>query len=279
MRGVVSFFLLCPFAMIALASCGQRPLEPRDPTPGVPHFHVATFNMRDIASHDPETVDAVGNTGAEIVALQEVTDEWEPILRARYSARYPNMIFHADGSAGIGFLSVYPLREYKLISAPNGWHPASHIHVKTPAGWLGVLNVHLHSPEVGGTDSIGALQAVPKQHVDEINLFREESSHAPDPCFHGGPVLVLGDFNEGDDGAAVSYLEDLGFQNVLPLYHPGQFTWRHKSVGGQFNQALDHILFDGSMQSLNAYVGDGGTSDHLPVIAHFEASYPWPQTE
>jgi hypothetical protein len=34
----------------------------------------------------------------------------------------------------------------------------------------------------------------------------------------------------------------------------------------------DHILFDGSFEPIDAWVVRAGSSDHLPVVAHLEAS-------
>jgi endonuclease/exonuclease/phosphatase (EEP) superfamily protein YafD len=97
----------------------------------------------------------------------------------------------------------------------------------------------------------------------EIKDFAEE-------CSSEYPIIVLGDFNESPKGKAVRYLESRGFQNVLPLYHPGQPTWRFRSLGDQLTKTYDHILFNDALRPLNAWVERKGASDHLPVVAHFE---------
>ena len=271
-RPFVSFALFAASAALAcctICGCGKRPLEPRDPTPGVPYFRIATFNCDDKEESDPATIEAVGETGADVIALEEITPAWEANLRARYGKQYPYMAFRPNGAAGLAMLSIYPISEPQLLPAPNGFHPAWYTSVKTPAGWLRVLTVHLHSPDVGGLSSVSALQSLPGQHVEEMQDFTASA-------FDGGPTIVLGDFNEGPDGAAVSWLEDRGFDNALPLYHPGQFTWRHASVGNQFEQDLDHILFNGWLEPLNAYVIEAGNSDHIPVVALFQAPQAWP---
>jgi endonuclease/exonuclease/phosphatase (EEP) superfamily protein YafD len=76
--------------------------------------------------------------------------------------------------------------------------------------------------------------------------------------------MVLGDFNDGENGDAVAYLATLGLTDALPLFHPGQFTWRHPSLANQFDEALDHVLFDEWVEPLNAYVVNQGRSDHIP---------------
>ena len=85
-------------------------------------------------------------------------------------------------------------------------------------------------------------------------------------------VKVLGDFNEEEDGAAVRFLELRGFVNALPLFHPGQGTWRYRSIANQLDRALDHIFYGPGLTPLNAWVHRAGNSDHLPVIAHLEFS-------
>jgi endonuclease/exonuclease/phosphatase family metal-dependent hydrolase len=80
----------------------------------------------------------------------------------------------------------------------------------------------------------------------------------------------VGDFNEDEEGSAVRYLEGRGYRNALPLYHPGQGTWRYPSVAGQLEKMIDHILFDARLQPLNAWIRRIGRSDHMPVFAHLE---------
>jgi len=128
-----------------LSACGPEVLEPRDPTPGVPHFKVATYNVYSRMEDDPATLAAVGATGADIVCLQEVTPAWREALRSSYSDDYPYMLFEEDpGNRGLAVLSRYPLTGSELQFVRD-WHPAWHVSAQTPAGWLQLLNVHLRS--------------------------------------------------------------------------------------------------------------------------------------
>lgn len=237
------------------------------------HFKIATFNIHDQAATDPVTIDAIGQLDAEIIALEEVTHEAEPIIRARYAERYPYMLFHPSGSAGLGFLSQWPIEDHDLTDPGNGWHPAWHVWVHTPGGLLEALVVHLRAPEGKGFSNLASVAALSNDHRAEIQSFTAQ-------CAGDLPVVVLGDFNEKPDGAAVEFLEDRGFQNALPLYRPGQFTWKApRSVGGQFNSTIDHILFDPRMESLNAYTMNIGHSDHLPVVAYLQTSPTWKRVD
>lgn len=257
---------------VAVIGCGERPLEPRDPTPGVPHYVFQSYNVEAGDQGDPSTVSAVGAGDADVVCLQESTAEWEVVLRDRYSEQYPYQIYNHNvsdpGAKGLAVLSKFPVTDGGWHPGPNGWDPAWHLLVDTPAGRIQILNLHLRAAHDGNGNVVNSYLSSSDDHVFEIKQFMSL-------CGGDAPTLVVGDFNEGVDGAAVGYLEDRGFQNALPLYHPGQFTWKHASVANQFAQTLDHILFDGSFSPLNAWVEDIGGSDHIPVMAHLEAAYPW----
>lgn len=259
------------FALTAAASgCGPEVLTPRDPTPGVPHFKVATYNVLNEIEGDPATLAAVGATGADVICLQEVTPVWKQALLSRYSAEYPYMLFKdKPGVQGLAVLSRYPLTGSELQFVGD-WHPAWHVSAQTPAGWLQILIVHLRANFHGNGGRINSYVTVEEDHLLETKTFVE--SVVPEL-----PAIVLGDFNEVPSGASLKYLESLGYTNVLPLYRPGQYTWRQASVGDQLNAAIDHILFDDFMTPLNAYVVVRGNSDHIPVVAHFEASRSWPE--
>ena len=257
---------------VAVIGCGERPLEPRDPTPGVPHYVFKSYNVEVGDQDDPATVTAVGAGNADVVCLQETTPEWEDVIRSTYSDQYPYQLYNHNlpdaGAGGLAVLSKFPITDGGWQPGPNGWHPAWHLNVDTPAGRIQILNLHLRAAHDGNGNAVSSYLSSSDDHVFEIKQFM---SLAPSDA----PSLVIGDFNEGVEGAAIGYLEARGFRNALPLYHPGQFTWKHASVANQFSQTLDHILFDGSFAPLNAWVMDIGASDHIPVMAHLEAAHEW----
>jgi len=249
--------------LLVVAACGPVPLEPRDPDPGAPHFVVQTYNILDTGGPAPATLEAVGAGNADVICLQEVTPDWEQALRTRYEDAYPHMLFHPlDGSEGLGFLSRFPLTDLGIHEEIHGWHPAWHARVDLAMGPVQILNVHLRSMFTGRTNAVAAYFSTDSDHLQEIQAHSAYSeAHYP--------TLVVGDFNEEPDGSAIEYLEGLGFRNALPLFHPGQPTWRD-TASWQMEQTIDHILFDGAFTPLNSWVENLGSSDHLPVLAHFQ---------
>jgi endonuclease/exonuclease/phosphatase family metal-dependent hydrolase len=229
-----------------------------------------SYNVESDMQTDSATVEAVGAGDPDVIALQEVTPEWEDVLAARYAEQYPYQLYAAKGgAAGLAILAKFPIRDSGWhAGVAKDWHPAWHVLVDTPSGTIQLLNVHLRSAHLGNGNAVNSYLETNSDHEYQMSLFYND-------CGDDIPTLVMGDFNEGVDGGGVRFLEDRGFRNALPLYHPGQYTWRHSSVANQFTQTLDHILFDGHFEPLNAWVTRIGNSDHIPVYAHLEAAQPW----
>lgn len=245
------------FLLVALLGCAPR-LDVGKKPAGAGGFviTVATFNVHHPASSDPETVEAVGQTGADVICLQEVTPSWREVLERRYGAEYPYRWFAVRGGAGgLGILSRFPLDEARVLTPPIK-HSAGLVHVKTPAGEVQVLNLHLRSVFTGD-NVVSAFFTVGRDHVRELQAYF--------PHVQPMPTLIVGDLNENPGASATRWLKDRGFVDALPLHRRDQHTWY--TLGGSIRLALDHILFDSSFESLDAWVLDGGDSDHLPVVA------------
>lgn len=253
-----------PFAALLGAACGQPPLQPSDPSPGAPHFTVMTYNVEFHSAGEPTTLAAIGAQAPDVVALQEMTPGMEAEIRATYADLYPFQLFDsAGGTDGLAVLSRYELVDRGIHPGPGGWHPAWHVDVAIPGVSLQLLNVHLRSLFTGNSGKLESYLDTASDHLLEIEDFALQ-------CDGAQSNIVVGDFNEGGDGEAVAFLEREGFDNVLPQFHPGQPTWRYRSVAGQLEASVDHILYDGSLRPLDSWVEVKGRSDHLPVLAHFE---------
>lgn len=256
-------------ALFTAYACGSPPLDPRKPTPGVFHFTVESFNVEAGKESDPATVAAVGAADADIVCLQEAGGGWPDALRAAYSDRYAYQLYMPDPdghpTGGFAVLSRYPVTDLGAKLDQSGdwhFHPAWSLRVNAPGATLDILQVHLRAVFSGQSNVVTSYLRVGADHLASINDFTAQPA---DPI-----TLVLGDFNEEAGGEAVHKLEEDGFRDVLPLFRPGQPTWRHPSLANQFNAAIDHVMFDAMLDPLDARVLDKGNSDHMPLVASFE---------
>ncbi len=263
------------FAAFALSSllaagCAPPPLSPRAPTPGVPHLRIATFNVNLDMSGDAATVDAIGQTGADIVCMQEITPAWQAAILNQYRIDYPYSLFHPiNGSDGLAVISRFPLDDLGIIPGWDGWHPSWHLAAHTPMGVVQLVDVHLR-PLASSQRDVGVVSQYLSSGQDHVVELRYATADVtPDT-----PTIVLGDFNDGPESGAVQLLEGRGYENALPLFHPGQDTWRSKSFLGQESDEVDHILFDASFRPLDAHIVRAGNSDHYPVVAFVEVAPP-----
>ncbi|HKO91028.1 MAG TPA: endonuclease/exonuclease/phosphatase family protein [Polyangiaceae bacterium] len=223
-------------------------------------LRVASFNLYFPAAEDPETVEAVAETSADVIFLQEVTPRWEAVLRQRYEKDFPHMLFAARGAAGgLGALSRFPLEDAGFLPAVLK-HPAWLLRVRAPSGDLHVLNVHLRASRRPGQNWLAGVLSIGEDHETEIQTYLQSCRVPPD--------IVLGDFNEGAAGPAIRWLVRQGYIDVLENHEPGAATWR--AAGGLLSTTFDHILFRGCFQALDAWVVHSGNSDHWPVVARFE---------
>jgi endonuclease/exonuclease/phosphatase (EEP) superfamily protein YafD len=252
-------------AGLVVCGCGQPPLSPSPPTPGAPQLTVMTYNVEFHSAGEPTTLEAIGAESADVIAMQEITPDMADLISTRYAGTYPYQLFApAGGTDGLAVISRYELVDRGIHPGPGGWHPAWHVDVDVPGIPLQLLNVHLRSLLSGNSGALQSYLSTGSDHVLEIDDLSAR-------CDAGLSNLVVGDFNEGPGGDAVGFLESEGYANVLPAFHPGQPTWRYRSVAGQLEESVDHILYDETLRPLDAWVEVKGRSDHLPVLAHFEA--------
>jgi len=264
---------MLPLAL-ALLGCAATPRPAVAPSPGAARYTVQSYNVECGEHRDASIIDAVGAARADIVCLQETTPQYEAVLRPRYAAQYPFQLYRHNepdtGAAGLAILSRFPVIDRGHHPSPMGWHPAWTVEVDTPSGSIQILLVHLRAKLSGRSNDLSALLNLRGDHRVEIQRYMRFTRE-------GRPTLVVGDFNEEGDGAAVEWLEARGFRDVLPLFRPDQHTWRHPVLAWELGQTLDHILFDPAFRPLDARVIAAGHSDHLPVVASLEVvpGSPW----
>jgi endonuclease/exonuclease/phosphatase (EEP) superfamily protein YafD len=259
---LMKIFLLVIVAALAAGACSRR--TPQEPGPGSPCIKVVSYNVNYGLAGDEATMDAIEETDADLVLLQETTQDWEEALTERFSGAYKHMKFiHCCGAGGLGIMSRYPFEEQNTIDSPSDWFPAWHVTVTSPVGKLQVLNVHLHPPVSESGSIVSGYVTTPKVRLEEIRTFYDSL----DPDL---PTIIAGDFNENKSGKAVKFLSQKGFRTVLPEYNPGEKTWRWKTSMGTVTWQLDHIMYNDHLKPLSAMVLEAGRSDHLPIMAVFE---------
>lgn len=226
-----------------------------------PRWGVLSFNINFGIGHDPSNPAAVIEADADLVLLQETTDQSEQVFREQLAGRYPYMLFRQCCNAGgLGVMSKHPILDEEYLEPTVGWFPAWRVVVETPLGPVQVLNVHLRPPMSDGGSWVAGYFTTPDVRRDEIEGFWTQM----DPKM---PTVVAGDFNENAGGQAVAFLADRGLHSALPQVQPRAKTWRWQTRMGKLRAMLDHIVYSEDLGLHEVRVLERGTSDHFPVLA------------
>ena len=273
-------------------------------------FDILSYNINNTAANSASRrkhiLRAIFSSGADILLLQETNSAWEDLLKDDAIAlQFQYTYFHHPGpndraTGGIAILSQYPLENVKILDFSNivrgSVFPALTCQVKVPivgtmAVTIDIGNVHLRPPvNLDGTAWLNTMRETEQIRVKEVKELIQQSIST---IYSEQPPLdiIAGDFNENDNGEALTYLTSLGYTDALQQYVPRYketHTWPFLRKFWFLRKRLDHILWqsepltatssNGSkighvqLKCLQCGVMTGyehGASDHQPVLARF----------
>ncbi|MFJ9517942.1 endonuclease/exonuclease/phosphatase family protein [Kitasatospora sp. NPDC101801] len=225
-----------------------------DRSDGTGELTVVTHNVAAANTDVAGTVKMLIDSGADLVALEEL----EPSLRPEYerglAAAYP---YRVDGVGSDGLWSKYPVTGGAMAKGPGGEFTATVFRsvVTTPKGQVAVYVGHLDSVRVTFGNGFGA-------------GFRDDSIAAVSAALRAEPldrVLLMGDLNGS--------LADRAFDPITE-----QMTSAHQAVGSGFGFTwpadfpavrIDHILSKGRLTPADSWLLPTDGSDHRAVAASY----------
>jgi endonuclease/exonuclease/phosphatase (EEP) superfamily protein YafD len=250
-------------AIISFAN-GCHTVRPAE-TPTGPRFTLLTYNVNWGGPRPELAVDVIRKSGADIVCLQETTLEWEQYLRQALGHEYSVVEFRQSQTrvgGGLAFLSKLPAREVAYVPSETGWFDGWIMAFDTASGPVQVLNVHLHPPVSEKGSWVSGYLTTRGDRLHEMERFfaRRNSQQ---------PMLVAGDFNDGEKSRVVEWLEKKQMANALPQFDRHTPTWEWKTSVVTLHRRMDHILYSPELHCCSAQVLHAGASDHFPVEAVF----------
>lgn len=210
---------------------------------------VVTHNVNEHNPHPARTARALADSGAALVALEELGDN-TPVYERALASAYP----YQEVRGTVGLWSRYPLADVRTVDiAP--WPRALRATVRTPEGPIAVYVAHLASVRLSATTGFG---------TDARNAAARRLAAAMD----AEPLpraLLLGDLNGTTDDDALSVLTSRlrSAQDAagagFGLSWPASFPLAR----------IDHILVRG-VEPRSAWTLPATSSDHLPVAASLD---------
>lgn len=262
---------------VLLTSCANIPKQTNVECKPPCAIRFATYNIywqnASKGKCNPDSITKIiHDINPDILVLQETYCFTENKLDRTFKHLYPYRYFrHCNDKAqedGLGILSKYPIVKSYFFPPIYGWFPGCIFIIKTPKGYVQVLNVHLN-PKLISHNSIGflgeALWITPAKRWREINYYY----HYLNPRL---PVIVAGDFNENDNGAAAIYLREHGLRDLLFEKIPYSVkTWHWRFGPFKLTGRYDRIYTTASIRSCRCQVLQRGYSDHYPVMLDIES--------
>ncbi|MEU9148561.1 endonuclease/exonuclease/phosphatase family protein [Streptomyces sp. NPDC048349] len=208
---------------------------------------VVTHNVDDVNPDPAGTARALAASGAQLIALEELTPPALGTYEQTLAATHP---YHAVAGT-VGLWSTHPLRDTAAVPLVP-WRSALRTTADTPQGPLTVYVAHLPSVRL----RLGSGFTTDRRNEAADRLAAELDS-AP-----AGRVLLLGDFNGTTGDRALAPVTGR-FRSAQEVAGAGfGFTWPARFPVARIDQILVRDLTPVAAWTLPATA-----SDHLPVAA------------
>ncbi|WP_427015352.1 endonuclease/exonuclease/phosphatase family protein [Pseudarthrobacter sp. P1] len=209
-----------------------------------PQFRVASQNLEAGNTEAPALLDRLAGSGADVVALQEVTGSTDTGAGTSIGAAYP----YQARVGTVALLSKLPIEGVQPLSLGLGWKRALNATLTVAGHEVSVYVVH-------------AASARPNEHADrDAMLDNLAQTIATDTA---GKVVALGDFNAGSDENILAGIKGQLTEPAGAGPGPG-FSWP-----AAFPVARPDHIFARGLTGLSSAVVDSIGSDHKGVTADF----------
>jgi len=262
--------LLQTAAALAFVWMAQSSLAANDPVKppagGIP-VTALTYNLGDGMATPDRLLPMLRASGADIVALEEVTADTAARLDDLRD-RYPYQVSQGLGIGGKALLSRYPIRSYEWLEFNPG-RPDLWAELDLEGTTVVVIVAHPPPPALTWT-GIQPRPGTAHQMTSLIELIRTTDR----------PLLLLGDLNITQMHDVYGELEASGLQDTFRIAGDGLgFTMPARmaklaAVSDTLGNLMiwpaariDYIWASPAWQPVSARVGDDAGSDHLPVLA------------
>jgi len=221
---------------------------------GTPTISIGHFNAASVSGDYSILVNAILQSDADVISINELTPDWEYILTQDLSRAYPYQakMVRID-PFGLGILSKKPIESIDTIRFYENQHPR--LMVKVPIGLMKDVQI---------ITSYFLPPLTRKEYGDyrvELTKMGQHVSNAK------VPTIVAGDFNLSDWSAE---LREFKFQSglissrrdVSPKSTTGLKTW--------MNFPIDHILFNDRLECSSFQTVNDSIGTHIGIVGTYQ---------
>jgi endonuclease/exonuclease/phosphatase (EEP) superfamily protein YafD len=201
----------------------------------------------------------------DLIGFQEIRPADAPALASALADEYPYSAFHpVDDFHTVGLLSRLPIESIQPL-ADQPLRKGFQVIVRRGEQTLGVIVAHLapnNMPLWPFSEFVAATQQRYAQRMAETNYLRQAVLDRT------MPTLILCDCNMTDTSETYARLST----TVADSFQECGWGFGHTLTVAGIPlpvQRVDYIWHTGELRAVDAYVGQDGGSDHLPLIASF----------
>lgn len=226
-----------------------------------PDLRVVSYNTYVHAPSLASVTGLVERTDPDVLLLQEVFPQRAEGLADALAASHPHqVVVQSPGVGGVVVASRFPVVEqHDVALADAGTRDTAVVVLDVDGRPLQVVPVHLTSPCPScGASVTERLELEARRRPAELASVLQ----ALDP---GIPAVIGGDLNSTDRSEPYRLLTRAGFEDPHRAAGSGPgFTWPNDRLWFPVLR-VDWVLTR-HMEAVDAWVGDGGRSDHRPVV-------------
>jgi endonuclease/exonuclease/phosphatase (EEP) superfamily protein YafD len=235
----------------------SRPVEDTQPSLTVMSFNILHSNRAytDIA-------EAVQAASPDLVGFQELTKDSKRALADALVTDYPYHTLNAlHPDYSVGLLSRFPIESIESFPLPP-LNKSLHVVIHVEESRVHVFVVHLSPNQFFDRSIAEFIPLVIERYgrrAAEVTRLQEEIGNL------SAPVLLLCDCNMTDTSAAYARLSSLLNDSFRETGWGFGHTFQPPVVSFPI-QRIDYIWHSGEFIAVDAFVGQDGKSDHLPVV-------------
>ncbi|MCU1476790.1 MAG: hypothetical protein JWQ64_1483 [Subtercola sp.] len=205
------------------------------------HLTVASQNIEASSGTGAASATTLAATGADIIALEEMTSDDFNTISSTLAADYP----YSYGVGTVGLWSKYPVINAQPLNLGLGWNRALAADLQTPQGLVSIYVIHAASARPGDVSARDSMLSALASTL---------------PNDENNRVLAVGDFNAASTDRAMGGIES---QLTEANQSEGMLgsTWPSNLPVTR----LDHLLQRGMTVTSNTTLA-AGASDHRAIL-------------
>lgn len=239
-------------------------------------FIIATWNINYANRNLGEVAQMLRNSNAEVVCLQETTEDAENWLKRDVGDLFPYRF--TAGHTGDFFAEGFMVLSRTPILNPRFSPPArtffGHVVFQLERGPRRITVVSVHLTPFTSRESRTIPQLISAVNQTEVDHEHEVQAVLKD-IPKVGPVIVVGDFNSPSHGVAPTTLANSGLTDLFGQLYPDP-DQTHKSWDFRFRNGLratwriDYLFYSPHFSARSAVLAECQSSDHHLLIGRLD---------